>query len=705
MPLTPEVWLDEIFVANDSGRQEEPQITQLADGRILVAWQDDTNNNDTAPGTDIIGQLYNILGEPEGSPFRMNSSFFAADEGEFEIAATPDGGWVVAYEDTSTSTSIRIDVFDSTGANVDLKSYNPGTGEDYNDPSVTVAANGDILVSFNVVNGTSVVAHHALFDLSATAWTASPTSHLASDNVSVGGTVQNVGTAALSNGDFIVVTNRGLGIANNDIVGRLVNANGTNSGTSFFSISTGTGNATGVDVADLSGGGFVAVWSQTASGNTEAYFRIFDNFGSAVTSATSINNNSAFDDNNELSVAALDDGGFIVVYDNDETNTISGQRYNSAGAPVGSEFTVTDSGAESQPEAIGLQDGRFAVTWQTTSGTGTLSVGMEILDVRDFANFTLPYTPDYIQVGTVGNDDFSGSADFVYGYDGDDTINDGASFNAVFGGDGDDSIGIQGVSSSESRDGGDGNDWLYASSMDNGTIYNLGAGTVTDGTDTESTTNFENVRGTAADEEFFGDFQGNEIIGGSGQDTINGFGGNDTLDGGIFNDIINGNNGQDSIIAGSGRDTVDGGTDSDTIFGNGGDDSLLGGGGADSIYGGFDDDTLEGGFGFDLLIGQDGNDVLLGQAGGDRLRGGAGDDTMTGGAGADTFQFAIGDGNTRITDYVNGEDQIQIFSGATNFSDITVFDMGADTGLIFANVFVRLENIDHTDIDASDFLF
>lgn len=60
-----------------------------------------------------------------------------------------------------------------------------------------------------------------------------------------------------------------------------------------------------------------------------------------------------------------------------------------------------------------------------------------------------------------------------------------------------------------------------------------------------------------------------------------------------------------------------------------------------------------------------GNDMLVGGAGSDLLDGGLGADTLKGGAGEDSFRFSsvLGDGNMdRITDFVVGEDQIQLDS-------------------------------------------
>ncbi|WP_430450465.1 hypothetical protein [Rhodophyticola sp.] len=156
MPTTPETWLSEftVNIGNLTGNQREQQITQLSNGNILVAWEDDTDNVDSANGTDIIGQIYDPLGEPVGSPFQMNTNWFADDEGEFEIAARPDGGWILVHEDTDgTGTSVAVEVFDSTGTQTDTETFFEGTGESFNDPTVTVNDNGDAIIAWNVDDG------------------------------------------------------------------------------------------------------------------------------------------------------------------------------------------------------------------------------------------------------------------------------------------------------------------------------------------------------------------------------------------------------------------------------------------------------------------------------------------------------------------------------------------------------------------------
>ena len=133
------------------------------------------------------------------------------------------------------------------------------------------------------------------------------------------------------------------------------------------------------------------------------------------------------------------------------------------------------------------------------------------------------------------------------------------------------------------------------------------------------------------------------------------------------------------------------------ILGGAGDDTLLGGDGDDSLNGGGDDDRLEG---------QDGIDVLLGGSGGDTLIGGEGNDLMKGGAGADVFVFAAAHGKDVIYDFEDG-DRISL-DGVTEDrfkAEVTVSDAGGDAAVAWSGGSITLQDIDHSLIDADDFIF
>jgi Ca2+-binding RTX toxin-like protein len=110
--------------------------------------------------------------------------------------------------------------------------------------------------------------------------------------------------------------------------------------------------------------------------------------------------------------------------------------------------------------------------------------------------------------------------------------------------------------------------------------------------------------------------------------------------GSIYGDTMSGNLYDNGMRGGAGTDV---------LVGRDGDDWLGGDAGADSLWGGAGDDTLLGGTGNDRFYGGDGRDNLAGHSGWD---------VLTGGAGADTFRFVAGSGTDRITDFVQGVDDM-----------------------------------------------
>jgi Ca2+-binding RTX toxin-like protein len=94
------------------------------------------------------------------------------------------------------------------------------------------------------------------------------------------------------------------------------------------------------------------------------------------------------------------------------------------------------------------------------------------------------------------------------------------------------------------------------------------------------------------------------------------------------------------------RDTHDGTEGSDTLAARGGNDTLNGLGGNDYIMAGAGNDTADGGAGADNIYGGDGRDTLSGGLGDDRISGDADDDTLLGDEGSDILRG--GDGDDRL---------------------------------------------------------
>ena len=121
---------------------------------------------------------------------------------------------------------------------------------------------------------------------------------------------------------------------------------------------------------------------------------------------------------------------------------------------------------------------------------------------------------------------------------------------------------------------------------------------------------FENVVGSAGQDQIFGTDAANSLSGGDGGDIIFGDDLGDALVT-IFSSSIIGINAQaheaDRV---GGNDILYGGKGGDILYGMAGNDRLYGGAGADKLYGGFGNDYLEGGAGADRIFGNLGRDTL-----------------------------------------------------------------------------------------------
>lgn len=157
----------------------------------------------------------------------------------------------------------------------------------------------------------------------------------------------------------------------------------------------------------------------------------------------------------------------------------------------------------------------------------------------------------------------------------------------------------------------------------------------------------------------------------------------------------------------SGSDEFLGGDLRDKFNGFAGDDDIDGRLGNDRLWGGKGHDTLTGGNGNDSLKGGSGNDFLRGGRGNDTLEGGKGDDRLHGSVGEDVFVFKGGRLGTDTIENLNiRQDQIQIqHRSVTDFSDLTLTQVGSDTHVEYANTTIILENADLAGLSSTLFIF
>jgi len=252
-------------------------------------------------------------------------------------------------------------------------------------------------------------------------------------------------------------------------------------------------------------------------------------------------------------------------------------------------------------------------------------------------------------------------ADTATGGSGSDTLTDienatGTAFNDVLTGCGCDNrlVGgagndhVEGGAGDDIMDGGAGVDTLsFASATDYVTV-DLSLLTQQDtGDGFDTFRGFENLVGSAYDDELYGSALDNDIQGGAGFDYISGGGRNDTLHGGDDDDDLSGDNGNDTLMGDLGDDYLLGGVGNDLLFGGDGSDTAVYAESAGrvsvdlaiatqqyTIGQGYD--TLRG---IENLFGSAFDDKLYGDAGANEITGFFGGDILTGRAGADIFVY------------------------------------------------------------------
>ncbi|MGE0180705.1 MAG: beta strand repeat-containing protein [Parvularculaceae bacterium] len=632
--------------------QTIPKMIHLDDGRFVLIW---TDNSDVAPGaaasTDILMQVYTAFGNPVG-PISLVNSFNVDTEGDFSVAKLAGTNqFVVAYEDTDASgTSIRTSEItvaaDHTISRTSRTIATDPGADELSDPEVSAAADGSYMVIYSQTTaGTAMSVFGNVVSNTGTVGAQFPVL-LGSDDAP--GDMHNT-IATLTNGNYVMVSenqispggDRGLFMRILDSAGASVlgaTEVGTTSGDTETDVQP--------SVAALAGGGFVVVWSNTDALDTDLLFRIYNNAG-VQTGTGFIDSDGSTDNNVTPSVVALKDGGFLVVYDDNEANFIRAQRFDASGTEVGTTFDVAAGGAffsVFNPAATLTDDGRLLISWQSNSAfTLDNNTNFAIYDPR-----TGSYNGDGGDEQILTRLDGGGFANTFFGGGGNDTIRGRGNVDAISGDAGDDLIYagggddvIQGLQGNDTIDGGAGLDTAYYTNSPGGVTVRLWNGTAVDGHGTnDSLISIEGIEGSNFGDAIVGaDNVDNVLIGNGGDDTLFGLSGDDTIRGG---------SGADSMNGGAGADEVDYSDDGVGVTVRLWNQTATGGIATGDSLAGFEHAT--GGNGGDAIVGSDGvanrivgnfgDDTLFGLSGDDTIRGGSGADSMNGGTGADEVDYS-----------------------------------------------------------------
>lgn len=246
------------------------------------------------------------------------------------------------------------------------------------------------------------------------------------------------------------------------------------------------------EIAALADGGFVVAWDEANLGGSYegGAFRVFDADGKAETRVLSFNPGTPPISFNAVEVAALPDGGFVIVWVKDTEDgpfgrnwEIHAKRYDSEARLVGDEFKVnpfTAVNIESGPTISVFDDGSYVIGWAKSIDGGVSPRNPNDLFVQKFKAQ---------MIGSNKGDtlDDRGGADTILGRNGNDRL---------FGRGGDDRI-----------DGGKGNDRLRGDAGNDVLLGGVGKDTLDGGAGRDRMTG-----GAGADTFVFGKGDGHDRI-------------------------------------------------------------------------------------------------------------------------------------------------------------------------------------------------
>jgi Ca2+-binding RTX toxin-like protein len=465
--------------------------------------------------------------------------------------------------------------------------------------------------------------------------------------------------AALTNGGYVVVWQSWIQDGSTyGIYAQRFDATGVAVGSETRVNTTTAENQLGPSVTALTNGGYVVTWSSNLQdGNSYGiYAQRYDSAGTAVGPETRVNT-TTLDEQSQVVAHALSSGGYVVVWQSlgqdGSGDGIYIQRYNAAGAAVGSESraNTTTDGYQSLPSVASLSDGGYVVSWHSSNQDGSgygiyaqrydadgSGVGAEArVNTYTSGEQNNPSVAGlsgggYVVTWMSAGQDGSGDGVYVQRYGADGTMVGAETRANTY-----NTLDQRSPSVAGLADGG----YIIAwqSLWQDGGGYGIYA---------QRYDSAGNVVGIVGD-------VGANIFAWSGSTNVSldGASGNDTLTGGSGNDDIDGGSGADSMIGGAGDDLylVDDIGDSITESASAGTDTVRSSAASFTISANVENLVLAGTGNINGTGSSDAN-TLSGNSGNNQIDGAAGNDTLYGGGGTD--QFAGGAGNDLI--YVDSAD-------------------------------------------------
>ncbi len=376
-----------------TGSQESPSVSADGQGRFVVAWESFGSNGTDTSSTSIHVQRLDVHGTPVGAELQVNT--FTPSDQRFPVVAGDDlGRFVVVWEsygsagtDTSNSSN-QGQLFDADGTPLGGEfQVNTYTTAFQGRPAVAMDTLGQFVVVWesNGSSGTDTSEYSVLARRYDSAGAA-----LGADfqvNSYTTSFQRSPAVAADGLGNFIVVWtsfgSSGTDTSNNGIQGQRYDAAGAALGAEFQVNSYTTSYQFSPAVAADGQGNFVVVWGSAGSSGTDTSSssiqgQRYDSAGSALGSQFQVNTSTTYNQH-QPAVAFDGQGDFVVAWQSESSGgsdssdySVQIQRYRADGVPRDGEiqvntYTTTHQGS---PSVAADARGNFLVSWDSTGSAG-----------------------------------------------------------------------------------------------------------------------------------------------------------------------------------------------------------------------------------------------------------------------------------------------------------------------------------------------
>ena len=373
--------------------QRNPDVAILNDNTFVVVWESKYQDGDDY---GVYAQHFDVSGNKLGAEIQINS-YTDSYQSKSEITALNDGGYVVtwrSHKQDGDNSGIYAQRYDVNSVKVGSEfSVNTETNSTQSNPSIATLVDGGFVIVWNskYQDGDDYGIYAQQYDASSN----KVNQEFLVNDATIGYQYWPDITA-LDNGGYVITWRSEEGeILKSDIYAKVFNSNGV-AQTNEFKVNTYTEHyQSAPSIATLSNGDFIITWHsymQTGVTNSgyEIYAQRFSESGIKIDNEFMVNTHTYYNQQ-ESSVSALSDGGFVVAWHSSgqdgDSYGIYAQRYNADSTKNGVETQINTftSGIQDSPSVASLAD-KAVIVWVSDKQDGSgYGVYAQIYDDNNIA--------------------------------------------------------------------------------------------------------------------------------------------------------------------------------------------------------------------------------------------------------------------------------------------------------------------------------